>query len=290
MAKKKAIYGLDDRVLLIHENDPDLQTLGLSVAAITPMSQLRYSSSNNAYQVLTQNFLGEKNLCSEVRFNQLATFAHCTGFLVGKRKLVTSAHCIKSDQHCKEMAFIFTHQKNQYYTTDLFKDESVYFCNKVINRVKNRLSGNDFALIELDRKVLKREPLEFRNKGRVKSCDEMVVIGHGSGLPLLVANNGIIVDNSSDFLFNTTLDVFVGNSGSPVFNQRTKKVEGIISEGEEDLVFDKSRNCYVNRVCNENLNNCEGEKAVRITVIPELAPGMTPQEPTVDPDNPFSVF
>jgi hypothetical protein len=70
----------------------------------------------------------------------------------------------------------------------------------------------------------------------------------------------------------------------------TGEVEGLLSDGEVDHIFDKSRNCYVNKVCNENLNDCQGEHVVRITVVPELVPGMTPERPEVDEDNPFAIF
>lgn len=289
-AKKKAIYGLDNRVLLMQSNNQNYQEIGESVAALVPISQIRYQKESGQYQVLSQNFLSDKKLCSEVRFSRLKTFAHCTAFLVGEREIVTAAHCVKSNNDCRDYAFIFTHKQNDLISTDLFDDDSVYFCHKVINRKRNRLSGSDYALIKLDRKVEKRKPLNYRKQGKVNSCDEMVVIGHGQGLPLILADDGKIKENNSKFIFNTTLDVFVGNSGSPVINNRTLKVEGLISDGEADLEFDKRRNCYVNRVCDENLANCSGEKAVRITIIPELAPGQTPEEPTVDPDNPFSVF
>ncbi|HAU89128.1 MAG TPA: serine protease, partial [Elusimicrobia bacterium] len=43
-------------------------------------------------------------------------------------------------------------------------------------------------------------------------------------------------DFSKSGYFVADLDTFGGNSGSPVFNTRTKKIEGILVRGDEDFL------------------------------------------------------
>ena len=54
--------------------------------------------------------------------------------------------------------------------------------------------------------------------------------------------------NSNEFQFSTNLDSFEGNSGSPVLNAKTFEVEGILVNGQEDLVLDSELQCYRNAV------------------------------------------
>jgi hypothetical protein len=61
---------------------------------------------------------------------------------------------------------------------------------------------------------------------------------------------------NQDYL-RAAIDAFGGNSGSPVFSMRTKKVIGIVTNGMPDYVWNKSGTC---RVVNNCLpGQCEGE-------------------------------
>ena len=70
------------------------------------------------------------------------------------------------------------------------------------------------------------------------------------------------------------------------FNKKTGLVEGILVRGELDFNPDTERPCDNVRICLESGEGCEGEDVTRITVIPELVPGMTPPEiiPPEEPD------
>lgn len=287
LAKKKAIYGLDNRTLLSQVNDQRAQEWGEAIASLIPLSHLTYRASKANYKIKP---FEQKKLCSGETQLAKRSLSACTGFIVEEDLLVTAGHCIRSQCECEKMAFAFTHRANQRSTSDIVRHEDVYFCQQLVNRDRNRFTGNDFAIVKLDRYVEGRAPLLYRSKGKIGDHDPLEMIGHGLGWPLVYSATGKILDNSKDYIFKTGLDSFLGNSGSPVFNSDTGLVEGLLSDGEEDFVFDKKRNCYVNRVCSEDLKQCQGEYVVRITVIPELVPDMTPQGPVIDPDNPFALF
>ena len=62
--------------------------------------------------------------------------------------------------------------------------------------------------------------------------------------------------------FVANLDTYGGNSGSPVFNAASYKVEGILVRGENDFVTNGT--CYVSLVC--PTTGCRGEDVTRATV------------------------
>ena len=93
----------------------------------------------------------------------------------------------------------------------------------------------------------------------------MHVIGHPVGLPAKVAGGAIVRDNTPNPFFVANLDTYGGNSGSPVFNSRTHRVEGILVRGERDFVA--RGNCTVSFVC--PTTGCRGEDVTRITKLRE---------------------
>lgn len=56
------------------------------------------------------------------------------------------------------------------------------------------------------------------------------------GLPLKIAGFATVRDFSKVGYFVADLDTFGGNSGSPVFSVKTKKIEGILVRGDEDFI------------------------------------------------------
>jgi V8-like Glu-specific endopeptidase len=64
------------------------------------------------------------------------------------------------------------------------------------------------------------------------------------------------------------LDAFQGNSGSSVFNQKTRQIVGVLVRGEQD--YERQNGCYVAKVCGEN--DCRGEDVMRISEIRKKLP------------------
>ena len=130
----------------------------------------------------------------------------------------------------------------------------------------------DYAIIELDREVLGREPLAFRTFGKPNKGDELVVIGHPSGMPLKISDNAYISSFTNNIFFTANLDTFTGNSGSPVFSKHLVKrngklvpqVEGILVRGDRDYIYDPEKRCSYIHWCDKN-KGCHGEDVTRIT-------------------------
>ncbi len=110
--------------------------------------------------------------------------------------------------------------------------------------------------------------MEIRRSGRVPDRTPLVMVGHPSGLPQKIAGGARVRDNSASSHFVANTDSYGGNSGSPIFNELTSEVEGILVRGVADYVSEG--NCYVSNHCSDA--GCDGEDATRTTHFAELLP------------------
>jgi V8-like Glu-specific endopeptidase len=265
-SKNKVVYGIDNRVEVYETEGTLFSDLAKSTAAMIDSRSL--NNDNSDVYTITGGTLESRGICSNARFSQQITAASCSGFLVAPNLLVTAGHCITSDYDCESQKWVFDYKQSEEEAIEFTVDSnSVYSCKRIIQRSLDRSSRDDFALIELDREVLDRTPLEFRTEGKVEDNAPLVVIGHPSGLPTKVSDGANVRDNIGDVYFSANLDTFGGNSGSAVFNSETGLVEGILVRGETDYVY-TSRGCRVPKVCTEE--GCMGEHVTRITNISEL--------------------
>jgi V8-like Glu-specific endopeptidase len=71
-----------------------------------------------------------------------------------------------------------------------------------------------------------------RLSGKTVYCDQPVyVLGHPAGLPLKYAPGSWVSDVEESY-FTTDLDIYSGNSGSPVFDSETHQVIGMVVRGD----------------------------------------------------------
>lgn len=215
-------------------------------------------------------------LCKEAKFSkQPAGYVNCTGFLIAEDLLVTAGHCttfnmqILENQNrplCSTFKWVFDYKTpgaiSNAQLTDIPSD-NVYSCKQVIHGEHlafmfdhhgnfvpppNGQHGTDFAIIQLDRKVVGRKPLKLATT-EVKSGDRLMVVGYPLALPLKYAT-GVAVDTHFTDFINTNLDIVGGNSGSPVFNSKNEVVGiAVRSFPYEDLKYDASRNCSTWNSC-----------------------------------------
>lgn len=271
-AKVKVIYGEDDRVDVFEETDFTLIDLARSTAAMVPNRNL--DRLNDYETELGGMTLEGRGMCSDERFAKQPTAANCSGFLVGENKLVTAGHCMRTTSDCAGSSWVFDYKVDHAEQSSVVvENTNVYKCKRIIAQELNNSTMDDYALIELERPVLDREPLEFRTEGAPKEGDKIVVIGHPSGLPTKIAA-GAAIRSVNDVYFSANLDTYGGNSGSAVFNLETGVVEGILVRGERDYVWDNEKNCRASNVVPNNMGR--GEDVTLITNIEELmdqAPG-----------------
>jgi len=134
--------------------------------------------------------------------------------------------------------------------------DNLYKCKNVVFAT---LGGEeDYAIIQLDRKVVGREPLKLRKSGKINKDQSIFVMGHPSGLPLKYADGAKVFSHEGAY-FSTNLDTFGGNSGSPVFNLETYEVEGILVRGNQDYIIrtHNGERCRRVNICDSQRENCK---------------------------------
>jgi V8-like Glu-specific endopeptidase len=259
------IYGEDNRVDVFESRNSAFVELSKSTAAMIGTENLR---SLNGEVIISSQTLQERGICATERFAKQISAANCSGFLVSDNILITAGHCIRSESDCKSYKWVFDFKVDHADQRDVtVSSSSVYSCKRVIAQSLDQRTKDDYAMIELDRKVTDRRPLSFRKQGKVPAGTDIVVIGHPTGIPTKIAD-GAKVRSLQDKFFVANLDTYGGNSGSAVFNVRTSEVEGILVRGENDYVYDARMGCQVSNKCTDS--GCRGEDVTYITNIKEL--------------------
>lgn len=211
------------------------------------------------------------SFCAGERFVDEPNPGQCSGFLIAPDLVATAGHCAEVEGACEGHKWIFDFKVDAETGTAgrTVNPKDIYSCKRIITSSLNMDLGTDFAIIQLDRKVEGREPLEIRYDGAVADGQRITVIGNPSGLPLKVTEGGQVRANVENGFFTANLDTYAGNSGSAVFNVDTNVVEGILVRGENDFILDEEKLCMKSNLCAEG--ECRGEDVSRMTSIPEVA-------------------
>jgi V8-like Glu-specific endopeptidase len=190
-------------------------------------------------------------VCDNFKFKNEIAAASCTAFLVAKDQVLTAGHCVpdfvvnkenpavwhtflanKKTSKDVEMVFHFT-KGDTFSKYQLLSKKDTYTGTEILGYVVT--PNYDYALIKLDREVEDITPLKVNLNYQGKLGDEFRVIGHPMGLPLTHSTSGSITDENmiSKFQVHSNNSSFGGNSGSPVFLEKTQEVIGILVNGPD---------------------------------------------------------
>lgn len=268
-----SIYGSDDRRDIYQV--PQLTSVAKSVAIAVPLNFMVQNRDGSWLRQDAEPMAGGSDVyaCPDVRFAKQPIAGNASGFLVGKRQILTAGHVIlpngvvtndKKHPFCDSFGWVLAHSADAQSKTFLrnIPAKNFYRCKRVIRaeNTEQEVNGvttynNDFALVELVRDV----PAEFvplKLKAVVPGLNERVfTIGHPSGLPAKYSGLGPVTKNSNKVYFEAPLDTQSGNSGGPVFDEKNF-VRGILVSGHAvDYVMEPS-GCYKPNTCNANGSVC----------------------------------
>jgi len=219
----------------------------------------------NGYTILdVKSFKEMHNLCECERFAHQYTVKTemCTCFLVKEDVIATAAHFVNG-RKIKDMRIVFGFKMENPGTMAKIPKENVYNSVELIDISYDR-KGNapDWALVKLDRLVEGQERAKL-SRDEISIGQPVYTIGHPSGLPLKFAAGASVRDTNNEFLFKADLDIFMGNSGSPVFDMKTHEVIGIVVQGysKDFRLMDR---CWVSIIYPEPGENTELSKCTRI--------------------------
>ena len=243
----RAIFGKDDRQELFSVPD-QWREIGRSIAGKVSADHI---TDHGSYWELHGEPLSAKE-CPGNRFSDEITVPSCTGFLVKPDLLVTAAHCIKAQDDCDNFYWVFQYALDGAGDRNYTKAgaDRVYRCKKIVSRNYQNFGDIDYAILQLDRPVEGRKPLKLGLEAQVSPGVELVNIGNSNGLPLKFKDSAKILHvKPTGQAFDSEMDTFGGDSGSPVFDAATGEVLGITSSGHADHFHDGSSNCRQLKVC-----------------------------------------
>lgn len=260
LTTSNVVYGEDGRKDLSEINDPQLIEMARSTVAFMDSKDLVYDSVFNKYNF--ENAEPTLPFCTTEKFRNQPRWADCSGTLISEDRILTAGHCVPTAKDCAQAKIVFdyaimTGEKS----VASISGDNVFSCKKVI-AFSNLKLDTDFAIIQLDRPVEGRKPLEF-STAELTFKNQLLLIGHPEGLPTKITFNGKIRSLIPAHYFTASLDAFSGNSGSAVFDQDTKKIVGVLVRGERD--YDRKNGCYVAKQCDED--GCRGEDVTRISEV-----------------------
>ena len=258
------IFGTDDRYYPRVGSQEEHLAKSVAVALLTSLYEKKENGNYKVYHDNISDFM-----CKDERFSMEPNLAYaCTGFLVGPDLLLTAGHCSTNydeifnvnDLYCDSYAWMFDYRSTAESAVNLsdVSPDTIYECKEIIYAVSDTDEPyRDFALIRLDRLVVGRDYLKMATADVIDG-DSVTMLGSPMGMPTKFTGNAQVLENiESKNSFTTNLDAFIGNSGSPVFNDLGEVVGILVSGSPSDATYkDPVLSCERYNYCDEDGNNC----------------------------------
>lgn len=238
-AAPRVIYGDDNRTDFFEAKSSLYKELAASTLAMIGNDKIEviHDKAKLSGPTLKHRF----SLCEKEKFVNQPSVASCSGFLVDEDIVATAGHCVDEEGDCANFSWVFNYKlASEDHDPTIVDASDVFRCAKII-KSKVDMHGNDFAIIRLDRPVIKYKPVKLASR-LVTEGTPLVLIGHPSGLPQKIAD-GSKVKQVTGFGFKANLDAFQINSGSAVFNERNGELVGILVNGQRDYRDNSTLSC-----------------------------------------------
>jgi hypothetical protein len=231
------IYGEDDRTEVCDLLPGPRFDNAACVMLWTDSHYIRMQGPNSA--LVTAVYGQQWNLCRSERFwtqDKVENEAG-TAYFVAPDMIATAAHNLISERTHQPIPVADLRLITGFRLAKdgmeplVFGPDHVYRGVRIVWYDKDQ----DGALVQLDRPVVHGTVCRTRIAERVQPETRVYAIGHPMGLPMKYAGNAKVFPPDDPWYFRANLDIYPGNSGSPVFNADTGMVEGLVFEAPESF-------------------------------------------------------
>ena len=261
----KAIRDNDNRKDIYQETDTNKIKNAFGVAVMVSKFNLGDTTTSGKVKLLNiERFRDKENLCAKESFGCQPTIGKCSAFAISENYIVTAGHCFKS-KNPNTFRFIFDFKAIGEYNTPTEIDTCLIYAVKEKPVARLDCGDYDFAIYETYKKIPKKRILCLNTEERTCDSANLYIIGHPNGLPLKIADDAQVMNNTNALYFTANLDAYKGNSGSPVFNTKTHKVEGIfVRDSMPHFRSIQRLRCYASVRC-LSCRDCENQHISRVS-------------------------
>jgi hypothetical protein len=242
VARQPIVYGTDDRVEAPYGDVP------ASIVALIPHATLTALADGGVQPSFEQTH----QTCPGERFAEQPAIANCSGVLIAPDLLVTAAHCLELVPSCSDYAYVRNYALQVDGGLPMLGHLDQVGCDSVIVQTHTSIIDDrylDFAVIRLDRAISPFEPSALRT-ARPRTGEAVTAIGANGGLPFKAARGTVRDVRAADDYFEYNADIFVGGSGSGVFDDGGALL-GIEVRGGVDFEL-TAEGCYRSRIVPED--------------------------------------
>lgn len=221
-------WSLGGRLEFYESNNSVLRTATESTAMIMKKGDLESAKKSGHLQLSKdakrRTCCAKNAVCRP--YGGQAAMGRCTGFLVAEDTLVTAGHCVDR-LGCDAIRAMFgIYKEDDGDAVMPVAEQNVFACKKVLEQEFTALS--DYAVIQLDRKVKNQKPLPVRETSEAMKDESVGLVGGPGGVPLKLSGAGKVRPiEPSEAFFVEGWEAVTGDSGAPVLNLMTGKVEGV---------------------------------------------------------------